>query len=170
MTFYDWSARKSAGDEHEKQVRRWLEERRVELIPYGQGSLPEEFAEMISRTKSRLRWLPDFLCRWGRSLTAIDAKGSMRGQNADVYRVNKRCVEAGMRWWLDMDIALYYVFPNQGARTPNEIIATDRVWTLSEISDDDWIDVPAKMPRHLDDIFGPPDVGATGAVVLRPAA
>jgi hypothetical protein len=148
----DWAARKAIGDAHEVRVRTELERRGWTVAPYGQGILPDEITRALGRGESRMRWDPDFVAANGSTVCLIDAKSSMRGDDAWTYTVSRKALRAHLRLWVELDIPVVYVFGNLGVATPAEVMQFCRLSTIGEAGG--YVTFPAGLPRPLDDMFG----------------
>jgi hypothetical protein len=148
-----FAARKAAGDEHEDRVREQLEKRGWTVSPYGQRILAEEIRRALKRTESPARWDPDFVVACGSTIRYVDAKGSLRGMNADLNFISRRALEAHRRLQSDRDIPVFYVFGDLGVMTPDEVLRAAEVERLGTAGG--YLSVPRDASRKLDDVFGP---------------
>jgi hypothetical protein len=149
-----WAARKAVGDDHEGRVRLEIERRGWTVAPYGQGILPEQVRNALRLTDSTMRWDPDFVAAHGSTLCLVDAKSSMRGDDAWTYTISRKAVRAHLRMWVELDLPVFYVFSNLGVATPAEVLQFCRLTTVGEAGG--YLSFPAGRPRPFDDVFGSP--------------
>jgi hypothetical protein len=149
-----FAERKVIGDQHELRVRAELEKRGWAVSPYGQGILGEPIRRALRHTESRMRWDPDMIAAQGSSVCLIDAKTSMRGDDAWSYTLSRKALSAHLRMWAELDLPIYYVFGNLGVATPAEVMQFCRLATLGEAGG--YVSFAAGMPRPFDDVFGIP--------------
>lgn len=154
MTILDFATRKAIGDAHEQRVRHELEARGWTVNDYGQKILREVTRRALQRTESRMRWDPDFIVSHGSLLCLVDAKSAMRGEDAYIYTISRKALRAHIRLWAELDIPIYYVFPNLGVATPVEIMQFCRLATLGEAGG--YVSFPSGLVRPIDDAFGAP--------------
>lgn len=154
----NWADRKANGDAHETRVKTEMERRGWVVAPYGQGVLPEAVTRALSRTTSRMRWDPDLIAVNGSTVCLIDAKSSMRGDDAWTYNISRKAVSAHLRMWAELDLPIVYVFQNLGIATPAEVMQFCRLSTIGEAGG--YLSFPAGLPRPFDDYFGAPTVSA----------
>lgn len=159
-----WDDRKTVGDEHESRVREELERRGWTVSEYGQGVLAEPVRRALQRTESRYRFDMDMLAARGSTVCLVDAKSSMRGEDAHTYTISRKALRAGLRAWVEDDIPVYYVFANLGVATPAEVMQFCRLASLGEAGG--YLSFLAGLPRPFDDVFG----GVSIQAALRAAA
>jgi hypothetical protein len=153
-----WADRKLVGDAHETRVRHELEQRGWTVSAYGQGVLAEPIRRALKAADSRMRWDPDLVAAHGSSICLIDAKASMRGEDAWTYAISRKAVRAHLRMWSDLDVPIYYVFSNLGVATPAEVMQFCRLATIGEAGG--YLSFGAGLPRPFDDVFGSPSLSA----------
>jgi hypothetical protein len=161
-----WAERKAVGDPHEDRVRSELEQRGWTAASYGQGILPEPIQRALKHTNSIMRWDPDLVAAQGSSICLVDAKSSMRGDDAWTYHVSRKAIRAHLRMWTELDLPIYYVFHNLGVATPAQLMQWCRLSTLGEAGG--YLSIPAGLPVPFDDVFGMPNAATVSA--LRRAA
>lgn len=149
MTFAD---RKAFGDQHEARVRQELERRGWSVAQYGQGILPGAICRALARTESAFRFDPDFVVARGSDICLIDAKSSMRGENARAYTISRKSLRAGVRKVAEVDLPLYYVFHNLGVATPHELMQFSGVSSLG--ASGGYLSFGSHLPRPFDEVFG----------------
>lgn len=149
-----WEDRKAVGDAHEDRVRWELERRGWTVAPYGQGILPEQIRRALKQTDSPMRWDPDMVAANGSTVCLIDAKASMRGDDAWTYTISRKAVRAHLRMWSELDLPIVYVFSNLGVATPAEVLQFCRLQTTGSAGG--YLSFPAGLPRPFDDYFGIP--------------
>ena len=110
-----------------------------------------------------MRWDVDMVAAHGSTVCLIDAKNSMRGDDAFTYTISRKALRAGIRMVAELDLPLYYVFANLGVATPAEVMQFCRLASLGEAGG--YLSFPAGLPRPFDDVFGCSPIG-----VLRAAA
>jgi hypothetical protein len=153
-----FAERKAVGDEHEVRVRTELERRGWTVAPYGQGILPEQIRRALKHTDSLMRWDPDFVAAQGSSICLVDAKSSIRGDDAWTYTLSRKALRAHLRMWAELDLPIVYVFQNLGVATPAEVMQFCRLASLGEAGG--YVSFPAGLPAPFDDYFGAPGPGA----------
>jgi len=170
MPVYDFPDRKNHGDGNDDRLQDEFRRRGGIVDPYGQRVLSDQVRRLLSRTKSDERWHPDFFVAWGRGLFAVDAKTNMRGDDDDRYRISRDAIAAHRRWTAhNPEIPFYYVFSNLGVATVDDVMRYCRLDSVGDITGS-YVSFGVDLPRHFDDVFGPPGDGAAGVVAFRPAA
>lgn len=160
-----WAERKAVGDPHEDRVRTELEQRGWTTAPYGQGILPEPIRRALKHTDSIMRWDPDLVAAQGSTICMIDAKSSMKGEDAWTYHVSRKAIRSHLRMWAELDLPIYYVFSNLGVATPAQVMQWCRLASIGEAGG--YLSLPAGLPMPFDDVFGMPTASVSQ---LRSAA
>lgn len=166
ITMPTWAERKAVGDAHELRVAAELERRGWTVDLYGQGVLSEATRRALGHTDSPMRWDPDLIASRGSSLCLIDAKGSMKGDDAFNYTVSRKALAAGRELWERTDLPFYYVFANLGVATPVEVMQFCHLASIREAPA--YVSFPSGLARPFDDTFGIPPAAAVHR--LRQAA
>jgi hypothetical protein len=152
MTVIEFPVRKAVGDAHEQRVRAELERRGWTVAEYGQGVLPDEIRRPLGRTNSRLRFDPDFIAARGSRVVMVDAKSSMRGENADNFTISRKALDAHMRLWVETGLPMLYVFANLGVASPADVLRFCGLKTTAEAGA--YVSFSARMPGPFDATFG----------------
>jgi hypothetical protein len=147
-----FSERKAAGDGHEHRVREELERRGWTVSPYGQVVLADPIRRALQASQSRKRWDADLVAAHGSTVCLIDAKSSMRGEDAWTYHVSRKALRAGRDMAAFFDLPLYYVFANLGVATPTEVMQFCRLTCLGEAGG--YVSFGSGLLRPFDDVFG----------------
>lgn len=147
-----YADRKAVGDSHEDRVQRELTQRGWTVAPYGQGVLPEPIRRALRNTDSMMRWDPDMVAAQGSTICLIDAKASMRSEDAWSYTISRKALRAHLRMSADLDLPIYYVFSNLGVATPVEVMQFCRLASLGQAGG--YVSFGAGLPRPFDDVFG----------------
>lgn len=115
-----WAARKAAGDAHEDRTRDelWLRGWTVDLL--GQGAMSEGVTSILGRTKSPLRYLPEFIAGRRGELCLIDCKGRI-SPTTGRHSISRAAVRAHVAMWSLFDLPIYYVFETMGVMTPFDV-------------------------------------------------
>lgn len=108
------------------QDRGWL------AAPFGQAQIPEEMRPHLWRwlddygRTTLLRWTPDIIAVRPTSdpfACLIDAKTeSEKNRNSENYSVEVNAVDAGLAIVRDWHMPLFYVWPDGGVLTPNQVV------------------------------------------------
>lgn len=156
-TLPTWADRKAIGDAHEQRVAIELERRGWTVAHSGQGILPEPITRALGRTDSPKRWEPDLICALGSTVCLIDAKSSMRGEDAHIYTISRKALRAQISMAALYDLPIYYVFANLGTATPAEVMQFARIATVGEAGG--YITIGSGLVRPFDDTFGNVPIG-----------
>lgn len=157
-----FSDRLSRGEQHEKRVRRELEERGWEVTPWGQGILPELTRQALRDARSRFAHFPDLIAARPGEIVAVDAKERMHSTPTGRYAVARDCVSFGLQFVAAFGLPVYYVFGNLGTLCPTEVMSYGTTGPRSTGSGAYYL-VPERIARHFDDVFGQPGYGEAAA-------
>lgn len=153
-TVSTWQVQKAAGEAHEARVCYELDRRGWTVMPYGQGTWPEEIRKALHGVDSVMRHEPDIICARQGDLRLIDCKTSMRGGGAERYTVSRKAIEAHTLMLATRRLPVYYVFGNLGVLTPAEVLhlcRLDSPWQAGA-----YVAVDARSPVPFDEVFGTP--------------
>lgn len=115
-----WAARKAAGDAHEERTRDelWLRGWTVDLL--GQGAMSAPVTSVLGRSKSPLRYMPEFIAARRGELCLIDCKGRI-SPNTGRHSISRAAVQAHVAMRSLFDLPIYYVFETMGVMTPFDV-------------------------------------------------
>lgn len=120
VRFATWAERKTAGDHLEERVRAELGVRGWMVDLLGQGAMSEPVTAVLGRTKSPLRFLPEFIAARKGELCLIDCKGRI-SPHTGRHSISRSAVQAHLAMRTLFDLPIYYVFETLGVMTPFDV-------------------------------------------------
>lgn len=150
VTLSTWSERKQAGDAHEDRIRAELGVRGWTVDLLGQGAMSEAVTAVLGRTRSTLRYLPEFIAARHGDLCLIDCKGRI-SPHTGRHSISRAAVQAHVAMRSFFDLPIYYVFETMGVMTPFDVqrFADTRVGARGS-----YYLVPSAEARPFDVFFG----------------
>lgn len=115
-----WADRKHAGDQLEERVRAELGVRGWTVDLLGQGAMSEPVTAVLGRTKSALRYLPEFIAARKGELCLIDCKGRI-SPHTGRHSISRAAIQAHLAMRTLFDLPIYYVFETLGVMTPYDV-------------------------------------------------
>lgn len=111
---------------HESAVLDALRRRGWTAELFGQGQLSEGVRNLLRRTRSPVRWMPDIVaCRQFPSKTLVvfvDAKSGERWRDTGNHDIEVAAVNAALAFHEFSECPVYYVFADYGVLSPAQII------------------------------------------------
>lgn len=149
-----WSERKTAGDRHEDRVHDELTVRDWVVDLLGQGAMSPAVTAVLGRSKSPLRYLPEFLAVRRGEMCLIDCKGRI-SPHTGRHSLSRDAVRAHLRMRDLFEIPVFYVFETMGVMTPFDVmrLADCRVGSRGGGGGAYFL-VPSAEARPFDAFFG----------------
>lgn len=124
-----FSHRIKLASDHEVAVRAMLEERGWACEPFGQALLSERMRELLRRTRSAIRWLPDIIACNAEWVILVDAKESQRLDTAN-WSIEQAAYDAGSLFQSALGHPLLYVWHDFTANFHDALVfVNDEPWS-----------------------------------------
>lgn len=149
-----WEQRKAVGDALETRVAEELTDRGWVTAPWGQGVLPPEIRQALSRSESRFRHFADLIAARDGDVVTIDCKDRMQSTETGRYAISRSCVSFGLQFVAAFGLPVFYVFGNLGVLTPTEVMAYATIGP--RVRGGAYYLVNGGLAHQFDGVFGSP--------------